>query len=332
MQAPVVSILVPIYNVERYLGECLDSLCGQTLRDIEIVCIDDGSTDSSPSIIAAYAARDERIRVVSKPNTGYGDSMNRGLAEARGRWIGICEPDDFCDKRMYERLVHVGERCGCDMAKANYREHAEGARRDPVARVLDGFPYARSFRPRDHAVVLLSAPSIWTAIYRRDMLVGAGVSFSPTPGASFQDTSFSHQCWIGARSVVLLREGYYHYRIDNEASSSKSGDKVYAVCGEFDRTVEFLRQRGGDALQVFGPMLTVMRHGVYRWNYNRILDEHRSAFAQRWEADLVNAYDEGLLDPGLMTPEFRSLLWHVLDGPEALRRAYPGDIPDMPVM
>ena len=97
--APVASLLMPIYNVERYLEESIASARAQTLRDIEIICIDDGSTDGSPQIIARAAAEDERIRVITKANSGYGDSMNRGLDAARGAYIAILEPDDI----MYPR-------------------------------------------------------------------------------------------------------------------------------------------------------------------------------------------------------------------------------------
>lgn len=92
---PKVSLLVPICNVERYLRECLDSAVAQTLKDIEVICINDGSTDSSPDIIREYVERDPRVKMIDKANSGYGDSMNRGLEMARGEYVGILESDDF---------------------------------------------------------------------------------------------------------------------------------------------------------------------------------------------------------------------------------------------
>ena len=206
-EAPAVSILVPVYNAGPFLRECLDSLVGQSLKEIEIVCIDDGSTDDSPSILARYAAQDERIRVITTPNTGYGDSMNRGVAQARGTWIGICEPDDFCDKHMFGALVRAGEKHGCDIVKANYSEHVEGSRYDRRVAILGEFEYHRPFSPRELTDILLVAPTIWAAIYRRSMLLDNNVEFSPTPGASYQDASFGHQAWVSARRAVLLRPG-----------------------------------------------------------------------------------------------------------------------------
>ena len=84
---PLVSVLIPICNVEEYLEQCLESARSQTLRDIEVICINDGSTDGSLGIIQSFAARDERFRVIDKPNSGYGDSMNKGLEVARGEYV-----------------------------------------------------------------------------------------------------------------------------------------------------------------------------------------------------------------------------------------------------
>ena len=86
---PKISIIVPVYNVERYLRDCLNSLINQTLSDIEIICVNDGSTDSSPRILEEYASKDSRIKVINKENSGYGASMNMGLAAAEGEYIGI---------------------------------------------------------------------------------------------------------------------------------------------------------------------------------------------------------------------------------------------------
>ena len=95
-----VSVLVPIYNVEKYLDKCLQSLCNQTLQEMEIICINDGSTDSSRQIIERYAKIDKRIVVIDKKNTGYGNSMNVGLDRASGEYIGIVESDDFIEPDM----------------------------------------------------------------------------------------------------------------------------------------------------------------------------------------------------------------------------------------
>lgn len=101
---PKVSIIVPIYNVQEYLRECLDSLLSQTLQEIEIICVNDGSTDHSPEILESYATLDARVKVMHKENSGYGASMNQGIRAASGEYIGIVEPDDYVETEMYEEL------------------------------------------------------------------------------------------------------------------------------------------------------------------------------------------------------------------------------------
>ena len=101
----LVSIIVPVFNAEPYLAQCLDSILAQTHRELEVICLNDGSTDGSLAIMQAYAARDERIRVIDKQNQGYGATCNRGLEEARGAWISIVEPDDWIEPGMYADML-----------------------------------------------------------------------------------------------------------------------------------------------------------------------------------------------------------------------------------
>ena len=115
-----VSVVVPIYNVENYLRECLDSLIHQTLKDIEIICVNDGSTDSSLEIIEEYAKRDNRIKVINKLNTGLGATMNIGINAATSEYIGILESDDFTDIKMFEDLYFVAKQHDADIVISDF--------------------------------------------------------------------------------------------------------------------------------------------------------------------------------------------------------------------
>ena len=115
-----VSVVIPIYNVEKYLRQCLDSVVNQTLKEIEIICVNDGSTDSSPAIINEYAAKDPRIVVIDKANSGYGHSMNCGFDLARGEYIGIVESDDYADPDMFEKLYECAAADGLDVVKSGF--------------------------------------------------------------------------------------------------------------------------------------------------------------------------------------------------------------------
>ena len=116
-----VSIIVPTYNVEQYLVECMESIVNQTLQDIEIICVDDGSTDNSGKILDDYAQKDNRIKVIHKQNEGYGKAMNIGLDTATGEYIGIVEPDDYVALDMYESLYKIAKENDVDFVKADYQ-------------------------------------------------------------------------------------------------------------------------------------------------------------------------------------------------------------------
>ncbi len=101
----LISVIVPVYNLEQYLGRCLDSLFAQTHRELEVIAVDDGSTDSSPKILDEYAQREPRLKVIHKPNGGVSSARNAGLAAATGDFIGFCDGDDIVEPGMYERLL-----------------------------------------------------------------------------------------------------------------------------------------------------------------------------------------------------------------------------------
>ena len=126
---PKVSIVVPIYNVERYLRKCLDSIRNQTLKDIEIICVDDGSTDSSGIILDEYARQDSRFCIVHKKNEGYGKAMNVGIGLATAPYVGVVESDDWIEPDMYENMLTLMEMQKVDALKTDfYRFYDDGSR------------------------------------------------------------------------------------------------------------------------------------------------------------------------------------------------------------
>ena len=234
-----VSIIVPIYNVAKYLEECLDSLVNQTLTDIEIICINDGSTDESPSIVEKYASRDERIVYISKKNAGYGSAMNVGLREARGEYIGIVESDDFASLDMYEKLYKIAKENKLDIVKSNYYEHTDIGEDVKITR-LDEIGYDYIFDPKDK-MFLYDSIAHWSAIYSRELLISNEIYFRETPGACYQDVSFTYKTYLYAQNMMCLEDAYLHYRVDNQASSMKSKENAFAIFGEFEEIFKHLK-------------------------------------------------------------------------------------------
>lgn len=260
------SVLVPIYNVEKYLPACLDSLVNQTLEDIEIICINDGSTDNSLSIVQSFAKSDSRIVIIDKKNSGYGDSMNQGLARATGEYIGILESDDWVEPETYESLYLLAKRYNTDVTRANYFHYEDG--KNQKNEVIDPDEVGYAVDPRVSKLMFYQAPAIWSAIYKHSFLKKNNIDFLPTPGASYQDTSFNFKVWTCAHRASFTTNAYLHYRLDNESSSVNSLGKVFCVCDEYTEIERFLHETGNfeELKDVFYPC----KFAAYLWNINRL--------------------------------------------------------------
>lgn len=263
---PTLSILVPCYNVENYLSQCLLSIQNQTFKDFEVICLNDGSTDSTLSILKIVQAQDSRFKIIDKTNSGYGDSMNLGLQRAKGKYIGIVESDDYVDNRMFEKLVKEAEAKNLDVSRCGYfLSSKEGI--TPVRN--DWIKKNTVFNPNVDPSPFWQAPAIWSAIYKREWLLRNGIGFLPTPGASYQDTSFAFKCYACCERFQMIPETLLFYRTDNEQSSVNNKAKAFCVCAEWKEIYEFVkrdRKRFGHLL----PLLPMLQYGTYRWNLNRI--------------------------------------------------------------
>ena len=225
---PRISIVVPVHNVEKYLCECLDSLVAQSLKDIEIICIDDGSTDSSFSILEEYAAQDGRIVLLRQPNRGYGAAVNVGLDRATGAWIGIVEPDDFVAPSMFEKLLEVAlEHPEVDVVKGSYWELYD-FQEVKLERPVKGLKLDSGtvFTASEKTEILGMHPSIWSCIYRRTFLSEYNCRMKEAPGAGWVDNPFMIETLCQARAIAWLNEPVYHYRQYHIDSASRLNDPL----------------------------------------------------------------------------------------------------------
>ena len=291
-ELPSVSILVPIYNVEKYLEKCLESIRVQTLKDIEVLCINDGSTDGSPAIIRAFMARDSRFKVIDKKNSGYGDSMNCGLKAAKGDFIGIVESDDFIEPGMFDTLLKLAKKDRLDIARSEffYYENSNGKDRKSDNHFV---PHNKVIRPSRERSVFYQQPSIWASLYSADFLKRNGIDFLPTPGASYQDTSFSFKVYACAQRFEMIDDAFYHYRINAGSSSFQSTTKVYCVCDEYQEIWRFIRKTGiYDEYKMLVPHL---QYNGYKWNYNRLAEPYNAKFMERFRKEFKELNDAGLI-------------------------------------
>lgn len=303
-----VSILVPVYNVEKFLAQCLDSLICQTLKEIEIICINDGSTDNSLKILKKYAQKDDRIIIINKKNSGYGDSMNRGLKKATGEYIGIVESDDFIDRNAYEVLYGIAKKNDCDVVKSNFYEYYGEKEKDKRASSLfRQEDVDKVINPKCDRDIFYQPPSIWAAIYRRKFLEKEDIGFLPTAGASYQDTGFNFKVWAMAKRVYFTNQAFLHYRQDNAKSSVKDVRKINYIKQEYDNVQEYLKEQG--VLQEMGTSLFIARCGGYVWNLHRLNFRAALVFARFAHEDYRVAKKMGFLKAKEMSEAGKYKKW-----------------------
>ena len=271
---PKVSVLVPIYNASAYLDQCLDSLVRQTLDGLEILLLDDGSTDNSWEIIQAYAAKNACIRSIRKHNSGYGDTLNLGISLALGEYIGILEADDFAEPALFATLYALAQEHAAEIVKCTYKRYWSTSR----TRVVPPLPQAlcgKVLSPAEHPDILRMPLYVWSAIYQRSFLLDNAVAFLPTPGASFQDISFSFKAFTRAKRVFFTDKPLINYRQNNLAASTRSREKIFCVRDEFDEIERFIRENGLLSLQ---DMFYELRVRAYLWNLTRLRHANRKIF------------------------------------------------------
>lgn len=294
---PKVSIIMPVYNTGDYLLTSMDSVIHQTLKDIEIICVNDGSTDSSLELLQRYAQNDPRIKIIDKKNGGYGHTMNRGIKHATGEYIGILEPDDFVDPEMFDKLYALAQQHSADIVKSNYYEHFSQNNKtvDRFFEVLSEFPYDTITNAFENEKIVVMRPCIWSAIYKREFLINSHIMFNETPGASYQDTAFAFKALISAKRIVFTKDAFLHYRMDNENSSVNSTGKIFSICDEFHGIENFLNE-SKDLKDRFSPILQLIKYDSYIWNLDRMTPEYRHIFENQMALEYLKAEYENVLD------------------------------------
>ena len=324
MGQPKVSVILPVHNVEQYLPECLESVINQTLRDIEIICVNGGSTDGSLCILQEYAAKDERIRIITHGDVGLGANMNTGIDAARGEFIGIVETDDYILPRMYETLYREAKKSYVDFVKSDYEIFVdEGEIRkfeyQPICPSKDD--YGKIWDPQTEQKVFSFAMPNWTGIFRTAFLRENKVRFNETPGASYQDNSFWFLSFAAASRVKFVNKAFYMLRRDNPNSSVNSKEKVYCICEAYDYIRAYL-ERDQERLKRFVYVYQYYKFGNYTYNLNRVAYRYKYEFLQRFSREFSEARDRGELCEDVFLPHQWRDINYIIDDMDGYFRTY----------
>ena len=306
LQHPKVSILMPSLNSGPFIRECMETVVNQTLQDIEIICIDAGSTDGTLEILREYERKDSRVKVIISDKKSMGYQYNLGLDAAVGDYIGMVETDDWVETNTFECLWTAACREDVDIVAANhYLYYTKPEVRNLRYENLNQCPYEQKFCPQDILQSFALKPLIWSAIYRRPMLQENSIRFNETPGASFQDTSFHFMVMTVAKTAFFLNQYFYHYRYDSETQSVNSGGKVYCMCDEARYYEQFLEGRPADKQRLLKPYMA-WKYDKYYWNYLRIAPQYQWEFLMRFREEFLAHRNAGMLETDSLHTSFNA--------------------------
>lgn len=308
-EGSVVSVVVPVYNVGEYLREAMDSLLAQQYRNLDIICVNDGSADGSPAILREYAERDARIRIIDKENGGYGRAMNVGIAAAKGEWLAVFEPDDALPPEAYGRLVAATQMYDVDMVKGGYATFSTDVRQH--SKCYSPLLCGEVFNPQENRAYFDGAVATWAALYRLSFLHGNKLAYHESPGASYQDIGMFFLCGAYAERICCIPDCVYYYRCNRPGSSvSLAEKKVHLLMGEHT----YIRRR----LEQDKPLWEKLQKDFVRrvaadmFYFFKRLDSHgeRAGYLRLWQSCLE---DMKSLDHSGLKPKVRRRV-------EAIRR------------
>lgn len=307
---PKVSVIIPSHNSEKYIRQAVESVRAQVLSDIEIICIDSSTKDSTPEILKNFAAKDDRIRVIFDKKSSYGYKINKGIYEARGMYLAILEADDLLNQDSLQIMWE--EVCGyehkLDFIKGEYvsfYEEGEGITEDKIYHCSED-EYNRVYDYQNDINIWVKAWNrIWTGLYKLEFLRKNNIRLNESPGASYQDTGFSMLCNAYAQKVCFIPDTVYMYRTDNDSSSVKDDAKYMLIKEEFDWIEDQLRSRNLMDDRMYAAC-KAFKMRTYQWNMERLSDEYKTKFKEAIMKVDDNRVKVSVLVPSLNVKEYIS--------------------------
>lgn len=240
---PKVSIIAPVYNVEKYLRKCIDSLINQTLNDIEIICINDGSTDKSLKILKEYKNRDSRIILLNQENSGQSVARNRGIEIAKGEYLGFVDPDDWIDLDYYEKLYNAASTNDTDIAVGGIIR-VTGIKKKKFLN-FEKETLTDNTKLKFELCDVPEKSYIWNKIYKTQKLKEINLKFEE--GRIFEDCIFTPQALFFLGKMVTVPNTYYYYLRRNNStvkqrSQKANADSIYA----HKKASEFIKEHNID--------------------------------------------------------------------------------------
>ena len=279
-----ISVIMPSLNVQKYIEQAVKSVMSQTLKEIEIICVDAGSTDGTEDVLDSLSRKDNRIKIIHSDKKSYGYQVNLGIRHAVGEYIGIVETDDYVLPEMYEELYQVAKQNNLDFVKSDFYKFWWNENNSQYVTVATDLEYYGRLFTEDERRTFFSFQSLnWTGIYKREYLIQNDIWHSETPGASYQDIGFWLLNMSFASRAMWINKAFYMYRQDNPGSSMKDRGKMLCSMNEYDRVLTNLKKTEKTA--AYSECL-LLKQTDYYVTFKRISDEIKREYL----SEIANTY------------------------------------------
>ena len=272
MEEIKVSVIIPVYNAEEHLGQCLDSVLNQTLREIEVICVDDGSSDGSLALLNSYAEKDERVKVIHQENGGAGKARNTGLAAARGKYLSFLDADDFSESTMLEKAYAKAEEQKTDIVVFNSDQYYEDSKEyrevSWTIRKKELPPYRPMyFRTFTDNVFKVFVGWAWDKLFLREFVEKHGLKFQQI--RTTNDMRFVFMAVVLAKRIEIVDEVLIHQRRNQATSLSNTREKSWHCFHDALISLREELQKAGLYEELKQDYINYTLHASL-WNYGTI--------------------------------------------------------------
>lgn len=314
-----VSVIAPVYNVDKYVGECIKSVCEQTLTDIELIVIDDGSTDNSAAVCEKWAEKDPRVKLIRQPNQGVSVARNRGIKESCGEWIAFIDSDDWIEPNYIQVLYETAVKSYADISICGFyfdypdevvpRRHFEKNMifkgRDDISQIQIQILAKKMSRIKNNSGDRIGAP--WCKLYNADFIKQNGLGFVPNLKRS-QDVVFNLYAFEQAQTIAYKNLPLYHYRINEESVCSKFTKQILINVDMYLKEMqEFIAKYHRDDCKFQDAFNTKVCTSIYKCMFQYFFDNQYPGSYREMKMELRRYLSQKVFKNALRNVKYENL-------------------------
>lgn len=297
MEEIKISTIIPVFNTEKYLEQCLNSLILQTYKNIEIICINDGSTDNSLSILENYAKQDDRIKIITKENKGFASARNEGLKHITGDWIAFLDSDDWLKNDCYEKFYQAAKENLFDIYMFNGVSFADDIKNNEDKNLFEFFNKDLWNKKnnelctyKDCKNIFQGNMGVYNKIYKKEFFFDSNLKFKK---GFAEDERFWIEALIKAKSIYITDEVYYHYRQRKDSVMHTLKENVFEMFDTYNSIKEILKEN--NIFDMAKYALLQYKFNQFAWGFFSANEKIREDFYKKAKEDLTQEIKSGFI-------------------------------------